>query len=513
MRGTGGGSVYSLPMRRQLAVPLAAFALACATLVAGAAPAGAVVTGAAAQPPPGSAPPDAKAWMLVDADTGAVVQAFNDHAALRPASVEKIVTGLLAAAALSPDASVPVGADAAGEEAAKINMKVGQVWTFQDTLHALLMVSANDAAVALADRVSGSTAGFAKLAQVVAQRLGAVDNPVLNDPAGLDDSFAVGGGDLISARDLALFTRAAMTYPAFNSIVRLPIYNFVGPDGVHHVLRNHNKLLLTDPTLVGVKPGYTQAAGDTYVAEAQRNGRSMLVVELGVAPASMYAGAEYLFGQGFATLADAEPTVDRLPPVRVPDVAALAASLQRTGTTGLTPVPVAHPRATTTHVRAAASGTGGSDLVRVVLFLAAAAVAWALSRRRRGRPTPRPASRPKPLAGSVPAAGSAPGVRSASAAGSAPGARSASAAGSAPGVRSASAAGSAPASAHPMVPVPDYVAQVRNPGNDAWQAAGAAWEAAVPTRLVDWEEWEIFGAADPGAAQEARNRRAASIER
>jgi D-alanyl-D-alanine carboxypeptidase (penicillin-binding protein 5/6) len=467
-------------MRRQLAVPLAAFALGFATLAAGTAPAAGAAT--PALPPPGTAPPQARAWMLVDADTGAVIQAFNDHAAMRPASVEKIVTGLLAVAALPPDAVVPVGADAAGEEAAKINMKAGQVWTFQDALHSLLMVSANDAAVALADRVSGSTAGFARLAQVVAQRLGAVDNPVLNDPAGLDDSFAVGGGDLISAWDLALFTRAAMSFPAFSSIVRLPIYDFVGPDGVHHVLRNHNKLLLRDPTLVGVKPGYTEAAGDTYVAEAQRDGRSMIVVELGVAPATMYSGAEYLLGQGFATPVDAEPTVDRLPPVRVPDVAALAASLQRTGSAGLTPVPTAGPRPAPTRVRAATTGSGSSSLLRVLLFLAAAAVVWALSRRRRGRPVARPGQ----------AAVSRP-------------------AGGAPG--------------HPMVPVPDYVPP---PGHvapvatgpswqgtepDAWKAAGAAWGAAVPTRLVDWEEWELLGAPDPAGAQDARKRRAASIER
>ena len=489
MRGGRGGNVYSLSMRRQLAVPLAAFALACATLVAGAGPAGAAVTG--------TAPPDAKAWMLVDADTGAVIQAFNDHAPMRPASVEKIVTGLVSVAALPPDASVPVGADAAGEEAAKINMKAGQVWTFQDALHALLMVSANDAAVALADRVSGSTSGFARLAQVVAQRLGAVDNPVLNDPAGLDDSFSVGGGDVISAWDLALFTRAAMTFPAFSSVVRLPIYDFVGPDGVHHVLRNHNKLLLTDPTLVGVKPGYTRAAGDTYVAEAQRNGRTMLVVELGVAPATMYSGAEYLFAQGFATPADAEPRADQLPPVRVPDVAALAASLQRTGTVGLTPVPAAHPRPSPTHVRAAVSGSGGSDLLRVVLFLMAAAVAWGLARRRKGRPAARPRPAAAQHAGAVPRRGAV------------------------------AAASEAPftTSEHPMVPVPDYVPFVPpapsgrpvagGPGSadDAWQAAGAAWEAAVPTRLVDWEEWEVLGAPAPAATQDARNRRAASIER
>ena len=505
-------------MRRGLALPLAALVLSFSPVLAGAGPPAAAAA-TPPTPPPGTAPPQAKAWMLVDTDTGAVVDAFNDHASLRPASVEKIVTGLLAVAALPPDATVPVGADAAGEEAAKINMKAGQAWTFQDALHSLLMVSANDAAVALADRVSGTTASFARLAQVVARHLGAVDNPVLNDPAGLDDSFALGGGDLISAWDLALMTRAAMTYPEFSGVVRLPIYDFVGPDGVHHVLRNHNKLLLTDPTLVGVKPGYTRQAGDTYVAEAQRNGRSMLVVELGVAPPTMYGGAEYLFGQGFATPVDAEPTADRLPPVRVPDVAALAASLQRSSASGLTPVPSgAAPAsaASTRPVRAASGrsgGSGGSDVLRFFLVLVAAAVTWGVTRRRRARSVAGPAP-----VGVGPAA-----VRSGPAYIAAPepsGVRPAAVRSEPVGIPRPEPPGGAtpvPAAPHPMIPVPDYLPDSPEAAWEAagavWEAAGAVWEAAVPTCLVDWEEWEILGAPDGSPAQEARNRRAASIER
>ena len=70
-----------------------------------------------------------------------------------------------------------------------------------------------------------------------------------------------------------------------------------------------------------------------------------------------------------------------------------------------------------------------------------------------------------------------------------------------------------------MVPVPDYVPPVATGPSwqgsepDAWKAAGAAWDAAVPTRLVDWEEWEIVGVPDPAGGQDARKRRAASIER
>ena len=474
MRHLGPSSLYSLPMRRRLAAPLAALALAAAgpVLAAGARPAAAATsTGTTAQSPAPAAPPQAKAWILVDADTGAVIQSYQDHVPLRPASVEKIMTGLLAVAVLPPDATVPVGLDAAGEEAAKINMKVGQTWTLQDTLHSLLMVSANDAAVALADRVSGSPAGFARLAEAVAHRLGALDSPMLGDPSGLDDSFSYGGGDFISAWDEAVITRAAMSEPAFRSIVDLPIYNFVGPDGVHHVLHNHNKLLQMDPTLIGVKPGYTSQAGDTYVAEAARGGRDMLVVELGVTPATMYAGAEYLMDQGFATPVDAEPAADHLPAVRIPDVAAVEADLQKgaslttAGAVASSAASVRHVatrqvpgRPSASHVATPSSGSGAGELFRVLLVFMAALLVWVLVRRMAARPVD---GRVAPTA--------TPTVRQ-----TRPAART----------RGAAARRPAPSS--------------RSGGPSPWEAAGQAWDESVPARLVDWEEWGVLGTSEQG---------------
>ncbi|HZU73980.1 MAG TPA: serine hydrolase, partial [Acidimicrobiales bacterium] len=266
------------------------------------------------------APPDAKAWVVVDADTGAVVASSNDHALMRPASIIKVLTALMAVSDLPPGASVPVGLDAAGTEAAKIDMKAGQVWSLDDTLHSLLIVSANDAAVALADRVGGTEEGFAADMASAVSQIGITDRPELEDPAGLDDSFSYDGGDFISAWDMAVIARDAMSVPAIRSIVSLPIYRFTGPDGVGHVLHNHNKLLSWDPTVVGIKPGWTVAAGETFITEAVRNGRSMIVVEMGASPANMYAGAEFLLGQGFSTPVSSESGLDHLPPIRVPDL-------------------------------------------------------------------------------------------------------------------------------------------------------------------------------------------------
>jgi len=255
------------------------------------------------------------AWVLVDADTGKVIAAHGDHQPLPPASTTKLLTAIIAETTLPPDASIPVSPVAQGMPAESINMKAGQVWPMSDTMHALLMVSANDAAVALAERVSGSREAFGAQMYRMATTLGLTDHPVLEDPAGLDSQFAVGQGNLISAYDLAIMGRAALAIPEIRQIVGLTIYRFHGVDGIDHRLRNHDGLLEQYPGAIGVKLGYTVAAGDTLVAAASRGGRTMLAVVLH-SPA-VYADAAALLDEGFATPVAAETGVDHLPPVRL----------------------------------------------------------------------------------------------------------------------------------------------------------------------------------------------------
>lgn len=307
--------------------------------------------------PGASFTPSAKEWLLADAGNGRVLAASGEHLAVRPASVAKIITAYLAMKYLPADATVPVGADAAGEEAMKINMKAGQVWPLDQTLYSLLMVSANDAAVALADRVSGSPAAFGQLAGRVAAELGATDPMVFDDPAGLDDSFEFGQGDLISAYDLAVFARVDMTIPLFRTIVDTQHYVFQGVDGQSHELPNHNRLLAEDPSVIGIKPGWTPAAGETLVTEAVRDGRTMLVILMDDTPAGLFSDAEALFNQGFATPVSAEPAVEQLPPVRT--------TLPATALTAARSSASAAPR-TVKHTPASPEGWNWAELLTVV---------------------------------------------------------------------------------------------------------------------------------------------------
>lgn len=257
----------------------------------------------------------AEASILVDADTGAVISQQNVHTPLPPASTIKVVTAYIAAERLPANDAIPVSALAEAMPALKINMKAGQVWSLPDVLNSLLIVSANDAAVALAERVGGgSLERWEKVAEEAARRMGMRDNPQLFDPAGLDDEFSYKGGSTISAWDLAIAARAMMSRPDLAAIVSSHDYRFTGGDGIGHVIRSHNLLLSLYPGAIGVKTGYTRRAGRSLIGAAERDGRRMIA--LVIRAGDPYATVSHLLDQGFATPVTAEKGLPHLPPVK-----------------------------------------------------------------------------------------------------------------------------------------------------------------------------------------------------
>jgi D-alanyl-D-alanine carboxypeptidase len=263
--------------------------------------------------PPPAPPPLPKAYVLVDADTGAVL-AQQDARTLRPpASTIKLLTALIADERLAPTDAVPTSSVAEGMPARKINVKAGQVWNERDLMYCLLMVSANDAAVALAEKVGGNLDGYVDIAQQTAERLGLTDHPLLFDPAGLDDQFSNRGGDRISPRDLAIVARAVLAQPDIMKVIGTKLYSFTGGDAIEHRLTNHNLFLDLYPGATGLKTGTTDLAGHTFVGSATRGGRTMLAVVFDAVDSYGSAGA--LLDQGFNTPVAAEANLDHLPDV------------------------------------------------------------------------------------------------------------------------------------------------------------------------------------------------------
>ena len=279
---------------------------------------------AGAQAPPGP-PYPAKAWILVDADTGKVLDAYDEHEALPPASTTKLMTALVVTEKLAPGATLTVGPDAAAQPAMRIGMVAGQQWSRDAALHSLMLVSANDAAYALADAASGNLAAFADDMTAAAVRYGMVDSRFA-DPAGFDDASAFGGGNRVSAYDLAIAARNVLAVPELMALAGTKKSTFDGPDGHSHVLYNHDRLLGGYPGATGLKTGYTALAGHTFVGTATRDGRTMISVVLNAG--DTYGIASKLMDKGFATPPDAPGIGDPLPPVRVqPYKSALAATL------------------------------------------------------------------------------------------------------------------------------------------------------------------------------------------
>jgi D-alanyl-D-alanine carboxypeptidase len=199
-------------------------------------------------------------------------------------------------------------------------MEPGQPWALNDVLHALLMDSSNDAGYALADTVAGSLPAFAEWMKRAAGLLRLPDHPVLQDPSGLDDDHSFDGGDYISAYDMAIIGQDVLAVPRLRQIVGTSIYQFTGPGNRPYTLHTIDHLLGYYPGSIGLKTGHTQRAGNTMVAAATRNGRTILAVELN-AP-NLYGTAGQLLDLGFETPPSAESRDHRLPR---PDPSALVA--------------------------------------------------------------------------------------------------------------------------------------------------------------------------------------------
>ena len=267
------------------------------------------------QEPTGVLPNEPAAWILVDADTGAVLDGRDVRSPHLPASTIKLFTALVAIQRLPADEPIAVSDRAASMPARRIVMAPGQTWDLEDLLYSMLTVSANDAAVAVAERVGhGSLEGWEDAAAVAAAGLGLEDQPDLSDPAGLDDEFAHEEGSRVSARDMAIIARAVLDDPRLMEMVATEEYLFTGGDGIVHSVDRRNRLLDLYPGAIGLKTGLTDAAGRCLVAAATRDGRTMLAV-LFDAP-DMYLTAATLLDRGFATTVDAEAGLDRLPEVR-----------------------------------------------------------------------------------------------------------------------------------------------------------------------------------------------------
>jgi D-alanyl-D-alanine carboxypeptidase (penicillin-binding protein 5/6) len=213
----------------------------------------------------------ARSAIILDAQTGKEIYSHNPDLPRQPASTIKILTGLIAMDYLKNDSLVPVSSWAASMPRSKIYIKKGKSYYANDMINAVLLASANDASVALAEKIAGSESGFAKMMTRKANELGA-KKTICKTASGLTAK-----GQQTTARDLATIFRKAMQHQEFTNRIKL----LKTKTSYGRTLRSHNKAMWQISGSMGGKTGYTWAAKQTYVGKFSRNGQEILVAILG----------------------------------------------------------------------------------------------------------------------------------------------------------------------------------------------------------------------------------------
>jgi D-alanyl-D-alanine carboxypeptidase (penicillin-binding protein 5/6) len=223
---------------------------------------------AAAEPPPRV--PTAQAAIVVDASDGTVMFGKRPDAERSIASTTKLMTALLSLEEAKPGDVFTAPAYDAMPAESRINLRAGERMTVHDLLEALLLESANDAAVDLAENIAGSREAFVEQMNKRAASLG-LDHTSYANPVGLDDP-----GNYSSARDLATLARYLLPNRRFAKIVDSTQATLESGSHVR-VVQNRNDLVAAYPWVNGVKTGYTADAGNVLVGSAARGSRARVI--------------------------------------------------------------------------------------------------------------------------------------------------------------------------------------------------------------------------------------------
>ena len=243
-------------------------------------------------PPPAIA---ARSFLLLDYHSRQTLAAQNASERVEPASLTKLMTAYLTFAALKqkriePAQTVPVSERAWKAEGSRMFIEPKKAVTVEELMRGMIVQSGNDACLALAELVGGSEEAFAKMMNEQAQRLGMKNTNFMNS-TGLPNPQHYS-----TAQDLALLAIAIIRdFPEYHPLYAMKEYRY------NNVTQaNRNRLLWTDPTVDGMKTGYTENAGYCLIASARRGERRLLSVVLGAASeAARAAESQKLLNYGF----------------------------------------------------------------------------------------------------------------------------------------------------------------------------------------------------------------------
>lgn len=250
--------------------------------------------------------------ILMDGNTGQILYKKNEDARCYPASITKLMTALLGIETLQPDDLLTFSQTAVYSieyGSSHIGIQEGEILTGDQALHALLLMSANEVANGIAEKVSGSIETFAELMTSRAQELGALNSHFVN-PHGLYDE-----NHYTTPYDMALITKELLTKDYFLSLMKDTYYEIPTTNKVDEIryLSQQHKMLnpkkdasIFREDVIGGKTGYTIEAGHTLVTIAQRNQQILIAVVMKSEGQYMYSDTDTLLDYGF----DAFKTVE-----------------------------------------------------------------------------------------------------------------------------------------------------------------------------------------------------------
>ena len=234
----------------------------------------------------------AESAILMDADTGEILYEKNADRRMLIASTTKILTALVALEQGGLQQEITVTADHM-VEGSSMYLALGETVTVEELLYGLLLCSGNDAALALAETCCGSVEAFVTEMNRKAQQIG-MENSSFANPNGLDAD-----GHYSTARDMAALAAVAVRDPMFVRLCSTIQVNTAG-----RTMSNHNRLLREVEGCIGIKTGYTMAAGRTLVTCAIRNGRTLVAVTLN--DSDDWADHKALYEYGFGKIREEE---------------------------------------------------------------------------------------------------------------------------------------------------------------------------------------------------------------
>ncbi|MBQ8684277.1 MAG: D-alanyl-D-alanine carboxypeptidase [Clostridia bacterium] len=211
--------------------------------------------------------------VVYEPESGLVLYEKDGDTARPMASTTKLMTALLAAEKLSPEATVRVPAKALPVEGSQVGLAAGEETTVRDLLAGLLLASGNDTANALALLMADSLPAFAGMMNEKAAQLG-MTNSLFVTPSGLDE-----GGHSASARDMALLGAAVLKQPVLAELCASKTAS-VTYGGRRMTLKNHNKLLSLTDDCIGLKTGFTKKSGRCLVSAVERDGITLVIATL-----------------------------------------------------------------------------------------------------------------------------------------------------------------------------------------------------------------------------------------